>query len=89
MSAAGFRRGKGWINTPEPGKERAPSVLSPTAAALVRGIKIQRDARGIWDALDSLPRGIASWEDLMEVVAELRRQRDWQIVIVVCMCISK
>lgn len=58
-------------------------MLSPSAATLVRDIKSQKGPQDVWDVLDSLPRGIGTWEDLMEAVSELRRQRDWQTVILV------
>jgi len=79
----GIRRGKGWRNTPEPGQERPPAVLSPSAATLVRDIRSQKGPQDVWDVLDSLPRGIGTWEDLMEAVSELRRQRDWRTVILI------
>jgi pentatricopeptide repeat protein len=78
----GYRRGKGWRNTPEPGTERVPQVLSPEAAALARNLLQQQDIRGgIWHVLDALPRGSQSWEDLLNAVAHLRRQKEWQRVI--------
>lgn len=58
-------------------------MLSPSAATLVRDIKSQKGPQDVWDVLDSLPRGIGTWEDLMEAVSELRRQREWQTVILV------
>ncbi|KAG0573783.1 hypothetical protein KC19_VG209400 [Ceratodon purpureus] len=78
-----IRRGKGWVNMPEPGSEQAPPVLSPGATDLMRTLMTQRSPQDVWNALDALPRGIDTWEDVMETVAELRRKRNWQSVILV------
>lgn len=69
---------------PEPGNERAPPILSPTASTLMRNLVAQKSPQNVWDVLDQLPRGIGTWEDILEVVAELRRVRNWRSVIVVC-----
>lgn len=68
---------------PEPGNERAPPILSPSASELMRVLMTQKSPQNVWDVLDALPRGIGSWEDTLEVVAELRRLRNWRSVIVV------
>lgn len=78
-----IRRGKGWVNMPEPGNERAPAVLSPTAAVLMRNVIAQKSHQDVWDVLDALPRGIGTWEAIMENVAELRRLRNWRSVILI------
>ena len=78
-----IRRGKGWVNMPEPGSERAPPVLSPNASQLMRILLTQKSPQDLWNVLDALPRGIGTWEDIMETVAELRRKRNWQSVIMV------
>lgn len=78
-----IRRGRGWGNTPQSRSDRAPPVLSPGAAALTRSILTQKSPQDVWDALDALPRCVGSWEDLMETVAEFRRQRKWRSAIVV------
>jgi pentatricopeptide repeat protein len=57
-------------------------VLSPEAAALARNLLQQQDIRGgVWHVLDALPPGSQSWEDLLNAVAHLRRQKEWQRVI--------
>ncbi len=57
-------------------------MLSPEAAALARNILQQQDIRGgVWHVLDALPPGSQSWEDLLNAVAHLRRQKEWQRVI--------
>jgi len=57
-------------------------VLSPEAAALARNLLQQQDIRGgVWHVLDALPHGSQSWEDLLNAVAHLRRQKEWQRVI--------
>jgi hypothetical protein len=69
---------------PEPGSERAPPALSPSAAAVMRMVDTtQKTPQDVWNVLDALPRGIGTWEDIMEIVAELRRKRSWQSVIMV------
>lgn len=78
-----IRRGRGWGNTPQSRSDRAPPVLSPGAAALTRSILTQKSPQDVWDALDALPRCVGSWEDLMETVAEFRRQRKWRSAIVI------
>lgn len=71
------------MNMPEPGSERAPPVLNPGASELMRHLMSQKSAQDVWNVLDALPRGIGSWEDIMETIAELRRKRNWQSVIMV------
>lgn len=57
-------------------------MLSPEAAALARNLLQQQDIRGgVWHVLDALPCGSQSWEDLLNAVAHLRRQKEWQRVI--------
>lgn len=68
---------------PEPGNERAPPILSPNASELMRVLMAQKSPQNVWDVLDALPRGIGTWEDILEVVAELRRLWNWRSVIVV------
>ena len=84
LFAVAIRRGKGWVNMPEPGNERAPPILSPSASGLMRILTTQKSPQNVWDVLDDLPRGIGTWENILEVVAELRRIRNWRSVIVVC-----
>lgn len=50
----------------------------------MRNLVAQKNPQNVWDVLDQLPRGIGTWEDILEVVAELRRVRNWRSVIVVC-----
>ena len=73
----GARKGKGWIQGSDLVDNSVPLVLSPRAFALLRLVRRESNADAIWSILDMSAPSHDTWDDIINVIVQLKRDRDW------------
>ena len=54
-----------------------PLVLSPRAFALLRLVRRESDADAIWSILDMSAPSHDTWDDIINVIVQLKHDHDW------------
>lgn len=82
LRGKGWKYGSGFVDGIFP-------VLSPTAQQILRFVQREVDSNTIWDAFDSLPPTHATWDDLINVSVQLRLNKKWDPIVLICEWILK
>ncbi|KAK9156262.1 hypothetical protein Sjap_003742 [Stephania japonica] len=77
LRGRGWKHGSGFVDGVFP-------VLSPMGQQLLNFLEKEVDAASIWGSLDSLPPTNTNWDDLINAVVQLRLNKQWNSIVLVC-----
>ncbi|KAF3582251.1 hypothetical protein DY000_02029470, partial [Brassica cretica] len=77
LRGRGWKYGSGFVDGIFP-------VLSPIAQKIVSFIQRETDPEKVADVLGTLPSTHASWDDLINVAVQLRLNKKWDPIVLVC-----
>ncbi|ESQ52123.1 hypothetical protein EUTSA_v10017758mg, partial [Eutrema salsugineum] len=77
LRGRGWKYGSGFVDGIFP-------VLSPIAQKILSFIQKETDPEKVADVLGTLPSTHASWDDLINVAVQLRLNKKWDFIILVC-----
>uniref|UniRef100_A0A803L4Z6 Pentatricopeptide repeat-containing protein n=1 Tax=Chenopodium quinoa TaxID=63459 RepID=A0A803L4Z6_CHEQI len=77
LRGRGWKFGSGFIDGVFP-------VLSPIALKILELVEQNEDIDRIWTALDTLPRTHTTWDDIVNVAVQLRLNKKWDEIVVLC-----
>ena len=80
----GARKSKGWIQGTDLVDNSVPLVLSPRAFSLLKLVRRESTADAIWDLLNMSSPSHDAWDDIINVIMQLKRDCDWARTIMVC-----
>lgn len=82
MCVGGSLRGRGWTHGSGFIDGVLP-VLSPIAQEILRFVQKQTDPTKMWVSLDTLSPTHAIWDDIINVVVQLRINKQWDSITLV------
>ncbi|KAJ8567783.1 hypothetical protein K7X08_019991 [Anisodus acutangulus] len=77
LRGRGWKYGSGFVDGIFP-------VLSPIAQQILTFVKKERDPERIWSALDTLRPTDHTWDDIINVAVQLRINKQWDLIILIC-----
>uniref|UniRef100_A0A803L4Z4 Pentatricopeptide repeat-containing protein n=1 Tax=Chenopodium quinoa TaxID=63459 RepID=A0A803L4Z4_CHEQI len=77
LRGRGWKFGSGFIDGVFP-------VLSPIALKILELVEQNEDIDRIWTVLDTLPRTHTTWDDIVNVAVQLRLNKKWDEIVVLC-----
>lgn len=77
LRGRGWKYGSGFVDGIFP-------VLSPIAQQILTFIKTEKDPERIWSSLDTLRPTNNTWDDLINVAVQLRLNKQWDLIILMC-----
>eukprot|EP00250_Pteridium_aquilinum_P007340 c17085_g1_i1 orf=699-1937(-) len=73
----GARKSRGWIHGTDLVDDSVPIVLSSRAFALAKLVRQETSREAIWKILDLSSPTHDTWDDIINVIVQLKRERDW------------
>ncbi|KAF7129640.1 hypothetical protein RHSIM_Rhsim10G0148300 [Rhododendron simsii] len=77
LRGQGWKYGSGFVDGIFP-------VLSPMAQQILKFVQKEEDVNRIHDSLGTLPPTNTTWDDIISGLVQLRLNKDWDQIIVVC-----
>lgn len=77
MRGQGWKYGSGFVDGIFP-------VLSPVAHQILNFVRKEVDPNNVWAALDTLPVTHETWDDLINVAVQLRLNKQWDPIALIC-----
>ncbi|GFS44865.1 tetratricopeptide repeat (TPR)-like superfamily protein [Actinidia rufa] len=77
LRGRGWKYGSGFVDGIFP-------VLSPIAQQILNFVQKEVDANRIWGSLDTLPPTLTTWDDIINIAVQLRLNKQWDPIILVC-----
>lgn len=77
LRGRGWKFGSGFIDGIFP-------VLSPIAQKILEVVEQDTDSDRIWSVLDTLPQTHTTWDDVVNVAVQLRLNKKWDGIVVLC-----
>ncbi|KAK2999357.1 hypothetical protein RJ639_023991 [Escallonia herrerae] len=77
LRGQGWKYGSGFVDGIFP-------VLSPTARQIMNFVQQEADPNRIWGAFDTLPPTHTTWDDMISVAVQLRLNKRWDPIILMC-----
>ncbi|KAK2987232.1 hypothetical protein RJ640_000523, partial [Escallonia rubra] len=77
LRGQGWKYGSGFVDGIFP-------VLSPTARQIMNFVQQEADPKRIWGAFDTLPPTHTTWDDMISVAVQLRLNKRWDPIILMC-----
>ncbi|KAF9587603.1 hypothetical protein IFM89_004435 [Coptis chinensis] len=77
LRGRGWKYGSGFVDGVFP-------VMSPTSQKILNFLQKEVNAETVWVSLDNLPLTHATWDDIINVVVQLRLNKQWNLIVLVC-----
>ncbi|KAA0043186.1 pentatricopeptide repeat-containing protein [Cucumis melo var. makuwa] len=77
LRGRGWKYGSGFVDGIFP-------VLGPLAQQIMEFLREEVDYMGLWDSLDTLPATNSTWDDIISVAVQLRLNKKWGPIILIC-----
>ncbi|KAG5234422.1 pentatricopeptide repeat-containing protein [Salix suchowensis] len=77
LRGQGWKYGSGFVDGIFP-------VLSPVAHQILNFVRKEVDPNNVWAALDTLPVTHETWDDLINVAVQLRLNKQWDPITLIC-----
>ncbi|KAH8492612.1 hypothetical protein H0E87_021994, partial [Populus deltoides] len=77
LRGQGWKYGSGFVDGIFP-------VLSPVAHQILNFVRKEVDPNNVWAALDTLPVTHETWDDLINVAVQLRLNKQWDPIALIC-----
>ncbi|GAB4829512.1 hypothetical protein Ancab_019185 [Ancistrocladus abbreviatus] len=77
LRGQGWKYGSGFVDGIFP-------VLSPTAQRILDFVQRKDDSNIVWSALDTIPKTHTVWDDLISVAVQLRMNKQWNAIVLIC-----
>ncbi|KAL5731417.1 hypothetical protein ACHQM5_004146 [Ranunculus cassubicifolius] len=77
LKGRGWKYGSGFVDGVFP-------VLSPISQQILSFLQKEVDIETVWGSLDTLPLTHATWDDLINIVVQLRLNKKWNLIVLVC-----
>ncbi|VVA27244.1 PREDICTED: proteasome [Prunus dulcis] len=77
LRGRGWKYGSGFVDGVFP-------VMSPTGQKILDLVQKEVDKSSIWEILDTLPASHTIWDDIINVAVQLRLNKQWGSIILIC-----
>ncbi|CAB4276749.1 unnamed protein product [Prunus armeniaca] len=77
LRGRGWKYGSGFVDGVFP-------VMSPTGQQILDFVQKEVDKSSIWEILDTLPASHTIWDDIINVAVQLRLNKQWGSIILIC-----